>query len=58
MTTSTLVALMGRMAAYTGQQLTWEDILNSKERLVPENLEWNGNLEVRPPAIPGVTKFV
>lgn len=57
MTTSTLVALMGRMAAYTGQQLTWEDILNSKEKLFPEHLEWNGSLEVRPRAVPGVTKF-
>jgi myo-inositol 2-dehydrogenase / D-chiro-inositol 1-dehydrogenase len=58
MTTSTLVALMGRMAAYTGQQLAWEDVLNSKEKLFPDHLEWNSSLEVRPRAVPGITKLV
>ena len=58
MATSTLLALMGRMAAYTGQQITWEQAMNSQERLVPENLDWNGSLEVKPRALPGVTKFV
>jgi hypothetical protein len=58
MTNSTLAALMGRMAAYTGQQLMWEQVLNSQESLFPEHLEWSGSLEVRPRAIPGVTKFV
>jgi predicted dehydrogenase len=58
MTTSTLVALMGRLAAYTGQQLTWDDVLNSKEKLYPEHLDWNGSHEVRRRAVPGVTKLV
>ena len=35
MATSTLLAIMGRMAAYTGQQLTWEQALNSQHKLVP-----------------------
>ncbi len=34
--TSTLLAIMGRMAAYTGQQITWEQALNSQESLVPD----------------------
>jgi predicted dehydrogenase len=58
MATSTLLAMMGRMAAYTGQQITWEQALNSQDRLIPEHLEWDGKLEVRPRAEPGVTKFV
>jgi predicted dehydrogenase len=58
MTTSTLVALMGRISAYTGQQITWDQLLTSKERLYPEHLDWNGSLEVRPRAVPGVTKFI
>ena len=33
MAASTLVAIMGRMAAYTGQEVTWEMALNSKEDL-------------------------
>jgi myo-inositol 2-dehydrogenase / D-chiro-inositol 1-dehydrogenase len=55
---STLVALMGRMAAYTGQQITWEMMQNSQERLAPEKLEWDMKLPITPMAIPGRTKFI
>ena len=58
MATSTLLAMMGRMAAYTGQQVTWEQALNSQERLVPDPIDWNGSLPVQPRAEPGITKFV
>lgn len=50
---STMVAIMGRMAAYTGEEITWDAALNSGERLVPENLEWDMNLPVPPIALPG-----
>ena len=36
---STLTAIMGRMSAYTGKAVTWEQALNSKLDLLPENLE-------------------
>jgi predicted dehydrogenase len=55
---STLLAIMGRMAAYTGQEITWEMALNSKDHLVPEKLDWNSSLAVAPMAIPGQTRFV
>lgn len=66
---STLVAIMGRMAAYTGQVITWEQALNSQENLakwvtgqeeVPgePRFEWNQPLRVPPVAMPGQTKFV
>ena len=54
---STLMAIMGRMAAYTGQEVTWEMALDSTEQLVPEKLDWNMKLDVPPMAMPGVTKF-
>jgi len=57
MSQSTLMAIMGRMAAYTGQEVTWEDALNSKERLVPQELDWKMTLPVAPMAEPGFTKF-
>jgi myo-inositol 2-dehydrogenase/D-chiro-inositol 1-dehydrogenase len=57
MATSTLLAMMGRMAAYTGQEVTWEQALNSQERLIPEHLDWKGSLPVLPRAQPGITKF-
>lgn len=58
MATSTLAGIMGRMAAYTGQQITWDMALNSQERLVPEKIEWNGSLPVAPMPMPGKTKFL
>ena len=35
MAKSTLLAIMGRMAAYTGQEITWEMAMKSKEDLTP-----------------------
>ncbi|MBI4164709.1 MAG: Gfo/Idh/MocA family oxidoreductase, partial [Acidobacteria bacterium] len=32
---STLMAIMGRMAAYTGTEITWEQAMSSEERLGP-----------------------
>lgn len=58
MTNSCLMAIMGRMAAYTGQEITWDMALNSQEQLVPDNLAWDMQLEFPPVALPGKTKFV
>jgi predicted dehydrogenase len=58
MARSTLLAIMGRMAAYTGQEITWEMALHSKEDLTPPSYDMNARLPERPVAVPGVTKFV
>ena len=58
MTQSTLMGLMGRMAAYTGAEVTWEQALNSEEKLVPDQLDWKMSLEIAPMAVPGMTKLV
>ncbi|MCX7824645.1 MAG: gfo/Idh/MocA family oxidoreductase, partial [Verrucomicrobiae bacterium] len=58
MATSTMASYMGRMAAYTGQEISWEQALNSKEQLVPDKLDWNQPLPVAPMAEPGKTKFI
>jgi predicted dehydrogenase len=57
MAKSTLVAIMGRMAAYTGKKITWEMALNSKDDLTPARYEW-ASLHEPSVAIPGVTQFV
>jgi hypothetical protein len=54
---STLMSLMGRMATYTGQKITWQMAMNSKEDLSPKSYDW-GPLKYAPVAVPGVTKFV
>lgn len=58
MASSTLMGIMGRMAAYTGKEITWEEAMNSQENLVPDQLEWKMKLDIPPMAMPGVTKFV
>jgi myo-inositol 2-dehydrogenase/D-chiro-inositol 1-dehydrogenase len=58
MAKSTLLAIMGRMSAYTGQEITWDMALNSKEALVPEKLDWDMSLPVPPVAMPGITPLV
>lgn len=56
MTQSTLMAIMGRTAAYTGQAITWEQILASVERHGPSNYAL-GDVPVTPVPRPGFTKF-
>ena len=57
MSKSSMLAIMGRMIAYTGKQLTWEQVMNSKLDLRPPKYEWS-DLEIAPVAVPGVTPFV
>ncbi|MBK8091467.1 MAG: Gfo/Idh/MocA family oxidoreductase [Verrucomicrobiaceae bacterium] len=47
---STLMGIMGRMATYTGQVITWEQVMNSQENLVPDNLTWATEPPVKPDA--------
>ncbi len=58
MTHSTLMGIMGRMAAYTGLEITWDQAMNSQEKLVPDQLDWKMKLDFPPMAMPGVTKFI
>ncbi len=55
---STLTAILGRMSAYTGKKVTWEQALNSKEDTMPEKLAWDMSLPVPAVAVPGKTKLV
>ena len=65
MANSTMMAILARMAAYTGQKLTWEEAINSKQDLSPSKYSFDGVPPTLPDkdgkypiAIPGVTKFV
>ena len=53
----TLAAIMGRMSAYTGKLVTWEQALNSKEDLFPKEVAF-GPMPVAPVAIPGQAPLV
>ena len=58
MAKSTLMAIMARMSAYTGQSLTWEQALNSQEALTPAAYAWDAAPPPDVVAVPGVTQFV
>ena len=49
---STLTAVTGRQAAYTGKVLTFESMANGTDNLMPATLEF-GPITVPPVAIPG-----
>ncbi|WP_165226459.1 Gfo/Idh/MocA family protein [Aquisphaera insulae] len=57
MARSTLLAIMGRMAAYTGQEITWEMAMNSQEDLSPSGYSWDAAPPTSAIAIPGQTAF-
>ena len=54
---STLTAIMGREAAYTGQELTWDEVLNADQVLAPPEVGFV-SLVVPPVPMPGKTKLV
>lgn len=60
---ASLTAIMGRMATYSGQEITWEQALNSDLDTMPKVLAWDadpgpkmGPDGLYPAPIPGVTK--
>jgi hypothetical protein len=55
---STLVGIMGREAAYTGQLITWQQMLDCKQDLAPDTLKWGDSFQPTPMPMPGVTKFL
>jgi hypothetical protein len=55
---STLVGILGREAAYTGQRITWQQILDSKQDLAPDTLAWGDSFTPSPLPQPGITKFI
>jgi predicted dehydrogenase len=54
---STLTAIMGREAAYTGQAIGWDELLTAEQNLTPP-MDGFGTLAVPPVAMPGTTKLV
>ena len=52
-----MTAIMGRMSSYTGQEVTWDQAMESALDLAPPVYEF-GPMPMPPVAIPGKTKFV
>lgn len=61
---STMTAIMGRMATYSGQVITWDEAMASDLKLVPDLNSFNDEAPilpdangVYPAAVPGKTRF-
>lgn len=61
---STLTAIMGRMATYSGDVITFDQALNHEMNLVPDGLTWDSKAPVQPMEnglykipVPGVTSY-
>lgn len=61
---STMTAILGRMATYSGQMVSWDDAMASNLKLVGDLNSFNDKAPIMPDndgkyavAIPGVTKF-
>ncbi len=61
---STLTAIMGRMATYSGKVITWDQVMNSNLQIMPESMDWNSNPPSMPDTngmypipTPGITEF-
>lgn len=62
---STMTSILGRMATYSGQVITWDKAINSGLDLAPKTFAWDADMPLKPDtnglypvAIPGKTKFV
>jgi predicted dehydrogenase len=60
---STMTAILGRMATYSGKQVSFKEAFESKMQLVPQEITWNTEPTILPDAeggypvaMPGITK--
>src|SRR2546427_4901771 len=62
---STMTAIFGRMATYSGKVLEWDDAINSKLSVMPQRFAWDAAPPVKPRddgwydhAVPGKTRVI
>jgi len=55
---STMTCIMGRESAYSGQEITWNEIMMSQQDLYPKDLSPNAEIPVPPLPVPGEYEFI
>jgi predicted dehydrogenase len=55
---STLTCIMARESAYSGMAITWDQIMNSKQDLMPKEYGYEVKTDPTPLPVPGEYKFV
>jgi predicted dehydrogenase len=58
MANSTMLAILGREAAHSGQRITWNDLWNAKQDLAPDSLQMGDKHPTAEVPIPGRYKLV
>jgi len=54
----TMTTIMAREAAYSGLEITWDMIMNSKQDLQPKQFDYKLKMDVPPLPVPGQYKFI
>jgi len=54
----TMTCIMAREAAYSGQEITWDMIMNSKQDLQPKQFDYKLKMDPPPLPVPGKYKFI
>jgi predicted dehydrogenase len=57
MVKSTMLGMLGREAAHSGQRITWEQMWASSQDLAPDNLAMGDKFQEAPVPVPGKYKF-
>jgi predicted dehydrogenase len=55
---STMTAIMARESAYSGLEITWDQIMASKQDLMPKALDMSNKMDIPPLPVPGEYKFI
>ena len=60
-----MTAIFGRMATYSGKVIEWDDAINSKMSVMPQNFAWDAETPNKPKpdgwydhAVPGKTRVI
>ena len=58
MANSTMLGILGREAAHTGERITWDQLWSSNQDMAPDSLKFPDAFPVAPVPMPGVYKLV
>ena len=57
MANSTMLAILAREVAHTGERITWEQLWNANQDKAPDTLKFPDAFPIAPVPVPGVYKL-
>ena len=55
---TTMTCIMGRESAYSGQKITWDQIMDSQLDLFPKAFDYDMKMDPTPFPVPGIYTFL